>query len=834
MYEPAKYAPEASEHPIPETPGSPKKPQRQHIFAPVLLVAVVLQTFLGISYAFGLWPLGSIVGYQKPEHERTPHLSNQNAPAVDRAELFARDLDEVDIVGRYAYQSLRHSKNGRPPKPNQVVPIIELVENGKTITVRVSHTHPNHVPRRLPRDVDHEPEESTATSAPHTSHSPGPVIHNAADLEDILFDVGRTKGHRGGPGSDIIHTEYTTRTVAYSTDSTGMPYYHVSTIELYHTHINGNTPIAPEINPGSSEGDRAKALEYKPTSPAGLEAAFLTPEGLDSIASPTAYPAQINSALQSEETSVTSTTSRISKLAPIADVPHDANHVHQPGNIAYNASHGDSSYTHNHTHLSVGHDDGDGDTPHFNNTTSIVTMVRHSAPHATESIICDAFFNINRTVTHVSGRTWRQVTTTRPPVPPVPTNRVIGPIETIFDPPTNVTYEIIPMEVDDPEVPFSIYWNPVATGTPTRADHISLASSWRANGGNYPAMPTRYDIVWDHRTNTTWNKTVEGTWDEWIDVYVSITTQYPAPPKTPVAAVPTSPGQPEYDPVTNPDFTWGPGPNWVGPSSESLSVEAHASTSASQKSTEVQVLPDGRTMTVPAPTGGLTSLPKPTENLKQEIDQHYPVSFFPKGPENYVVWSEWIGYCSVIKHINSKGEDLVPLRPFGDVDSWGSEYVEYLCAKGVDYYIHINNESVPGQYWSNALKESRNISDVGYANYVPSWKAYPRTVPQNSEDLLQAEWIADCVVLLHHAGTSTWGNEFLQNARKNFDPHGRRYISDDDSTVRAPTKCRKIDMLLHIEEYHNIDGFLIGDWWITPTDIPPVHGEYSVITTLSV
>ncbi|KAF3161711.1 hypothetical protein TWF788_002402 [Orbilia oligospora] len=762
---------------------------------------------------------GSNAGHHELVHEEPLSLPHQHGDGG--ADLIARDLREAtNVVGRYAYQSIRHSKNGKPPKPDQVVPLVELVENEKTITVRASHTHPNHVPHRVPRDL--ESEESSVTSASHTSHPPGPVIHNAADLEDILFDVGKTKERSGG--LDIVHTDLTTRTVAYLTDSSGT-HFQVSTIELYHTHSNGNTPFAPEINTSPGEGNDLQALGYRPTSSVELETSFPSFENLDNIASPTASPAQIRSAVQRQETNIATPTShRISKVAPIVIDSNNPNNIRLPGNSAYNASHGDSSYTHNHIHFSVGHDDGDGDMPGLNTTTATRTITRAPRlPQVTESIIADAFFNINRTVTHVSGPTWRQVATPRPPAPPVPTNRVVGPIETMFEPAINVTFELIPMEADDPESPFSIYWNPIATGAPTRADHISLASSWRANGGKYPSMPTRYDIVWDHRTNTTWNKTVEGTWDGWIDVYVSITTQYPAPPKTPVPAIPTSPGQPEYDPITNPDFTFGPGPNWVGPSSESSSVEAHASTPTAPKGTDLPAFPNDRTTTFPPPTDGSTASPRPSQNLKQEIDMHYPVPFFPNGPEKYKVWSEWIGYCSVIKHINLKNEPRNPLRPFGIVDGWGGDCVQNLCVRGINYYIHIDNESAVGQYWQATLMYDRNVSEAGYADILPSWKTYPQMVAENTQDLLRPEWIADCVVLLHHNGTSNWGNQFLINARKYFDPHGRRYTSGDRNTVNPPKKCRRLDMLLHIEEYHNINGFVIGDWWVTPSDEEPFY-----------
>ncbi|KAK6351438.1 hypothetical protein TWF718_004598 [Orbilia javanica] len=724
---------------------------------------------------------------------------------TNTATLVARGSEGTGNPGRYAYQSVRQSQSGKPKKPDQVVPLVELVDNGKTVTARVSHSHPNPVPLMVPRDV--EPEASETTE----------------DLEDGPSDAGSTKEPRAA--TDIVHTDLSTRMVAYSTDpASTITYYRLSRVEIYHTHSRGTTPIAPNINPEMAAENEDRDVEHENTNFAQMTASSSQGSQSDMVSS-TASPGQVNAAgeIQSEETGLIPTISPVAKGAPLAVGSHDFSTDHKSGkiNVAYNSSHGDSSYTHNHTHFSVGHDDGDGDVTSLNDT--IVTRTARSA-QVMRSIIADSFFNINRTVTHVSGSTWRQVTTTAPPAPSMPTNRVIGPIETVFEPATNITYEVIPMELDDPEDPYTIFWNPVSTGTPTRADHLSLASSWKANGGKYPSVPTRYDIVWDHRTNTTWNKTIEGTWDNWVEVYVSITTQYPAPPKTPVPAIPTRPGQASYDPITNPNFTWGPGPNWVGPSSGSSSSGLQVSKSASpENSMTPSTFSDSPVTTISTPTDGATLEQAPTNPRKSEVDKHYPVPFFPEGPEKYEVWSEWIGYCGVIKHIIAKGELRTPLKPFGDFQGLGGKYITNMCLNGLDYYIHIDNESNAGRYWAANLMQDRNVAEDGYAATIPGWTGSYINIEKATQDLITPEWIADCLVILHHAGTSTWRNDFLDRARKDFDPHGRRYISVHQDLVQSPKNCPKIEMLLHVEEYHGLNGFLLGDWWITPLDSEPFY-----------
>ncbi|KAK6536842.1 hypothetical protein TWF281_001052 [Arthrobotrys megalospora] len=772
------------------TPSMPKKPLHYYLlrgFVALMLVATIV--FMGVLAV-------------KP----------QSNTSVDSLPLVARGLEEADITGRFAYQSLHKSKNGKPQKPDQVVPFIELAADGKTVTARVSHTHPNNVPPRLTRDV--EADKTTVSSASHTHHPPGPVIHNAADLEDILFDVGRTKEARALTG-DQIHTDFETRTVAYSTDDDGMVLYRPSILEKLHTHRAGApVPLVPDINPDMADGDKAKVVNRELPGTIKMTTTFpphIHNKGANSEAAPTAAPAQVNSEAQSKETGVPteqSTSARVAKVAPIALSSNKLNDIHNGGN----ASHGDSSYTHNHTHLSVGHDDGDGDVPHFNATT--ITKAPRS--EVTMSIIADAFFDVTQTVTHVSGSTWRQVTTPFVPAPPIPTNQIVGPIVTVFEPVINTTYELIPMQGDDPKDTYSIYWNPIATGAPTRADHISIMSSWKANGGTYPAMPTRYDIVWDHRTNTTWNKTVEGTWDNWIDVYVSITTQYPAPAKTPVPDIPQWPGQPDYS--ENPFFTVEPGPNWVGPSTSSTVPTGHAHGEHEGPET----LSNGQPIVFPSPTEGSVPVKKSVQPVKN-VDQHYPVPFFPKGAENYDVWSEWVGYCGVIKHITPKGESHLPLKPFGDLHKLGGDYVQSMCFRGINYYLHIDNESKAGRYWLTSLIQNRNISEVGYAGVLPDWSAYPNPVGENIHDVLQPEWISDCLVLFHHAGSSAWGGDLMLNTRKEFDAHGRRFATSNKDLVQSPRKCEKINMLLHVEEYHNMDGFQIGDWWITPMDKEPFY-----------
>ncbi|KAK6503384.1 hypothetical protein TWF481_008404 [Arthrobotrys musiformis] len=811
----------------------------------------------------------------------------------------ARDLNEANInAGRYAYQSIHHSQNARPKRPDQVVPLVEIVENGETILARVSHTHPTPIPLRIPRDFESQTSEATTTTS--IFHS----SYDSKDIEKVVSDINRRdvnpaddlkkgleklekelsdiKKPNLKPGDDLkkgieklekelsdvdklivkppnslksdiekleaelaafgkrsqefeTHTDYTSRTVPYSTDSTGLVYYQTSNVPVPHTH-SGYTPIAPVINLDCDEDDatgddcdrgyktvdRTDIVPRRPKeisdgtpysgNPAKPESTTSLPfrKSANYVQSSTPTPAaQVQGDIGSKETAAPSTTSRVAKTGQVISANHsgDFGGNDHSGSNAFNASHGDSSYTHNHTHFSVGHDDGDGDV-HVPTSNDTIVTISPRYPQTAGSIIADAFFNINRTVTHVSGPTWRQVTTTIPPAPPVPTNKVVGPIVSIFEPATNVTFEVIPMEGDDPEGPYSVYWNPVSTGAPTRADHVSIMSSYRANGGTNPPMPTRYDIVWDHRTNTTWNKTIEGTWDNWVEVYVSITTQYPAPPKTPVTAIPTRPWQDPYDEITNPFFTVEAGPNWVGPTSDAVGTRTHQQTES--------------TVITPTPTNNPTPKERSHEPTQVDIDHHYPVPFFPGGPGKYDVWSEWIGYCGVIKHITQKGEPRIPLKPFGDFTDFGGGYIRSLCFRGIDYYLHIDDESRAASYWLNRLVHNRNISHDGYADALPTWNSYNGTV-QDYDDFIRPEWITDCVVLLHHARALTWGNNFLYTARSNFDANGRRYISADRDQVKAPSNCPRIDILLHVEEDRSIDGFLLGDWWVTPGDDQPFY-----------
>ncbi|KAK6361326.1 hypothetical protein TWF730_005061 [Orbilia blumenaviensis] len=654
--------------------------------------------------------IGSLVvcAIPRPLHNSFPQSD------VNNGSLVARDAQETNIMGRYAYQSLRNSKNGKPPKPDQVIPLVELVEDGKTITARVSHTHPNPVPSRLPRSAE-------------------PSVYNSEDVD--------TANESREVDSDVVHTEYETRTVAIATDEEEVTIYGPSVFEILHTHTAGRPePIAPDINTNMANGDEVR-------SEAGA-----------------------------------GTTTAASLLRK---------------------------------------NDASNREPQISISMATITSAAR-LPEVSGSLIADAFFDITHTVTHVSGSTWRQVTTSTPRASSIsiPASSIVGPIVTLFEPIINTTFEVIPMRGDCPDDPYSIYINPIATGAPTRADHISIMSSWRANGGKYPAVPTRYDIVWDHRTNTTWNKTIEGTWDNWVEVYVSITTQYPAPPKTPVADVPTSPGQSPYDPETNPDFTIAPGPNWVDSS-------PRVSTSTSDPPyTEPTTLPsiNAETLIFPTPTEKAALLPKSDEFMKRMIDQNYPAPFFPGGGDKYQVWSEWIGYCGVVKHINLKGEPALPLQPFGDLNILGGDYIRDMCQKGLNYYIHFDSESTAGRYWLSSLVRNRNITKEGYSSTLPVWSSKSsNAASDNDSDILIPEWITDCLVILRHSTSSSWGNAFLLKANKNFDENGRLYISADRSLVRPPINCQKIEMLLHIREYHSMEGFQLADWWITPTDEEPFY-----------
>ncbi|RVD87827.1 uncharacterized protein DFL_002035 [Arthrobotrys flagrans] len=77
-YEPGKYTPTASEYSTLKAPTSPKKPLRKYFF--------------GVLFAYYAF-------------------SSSYRNTVKSAIIVARDLKEVDITGRYAYQSIRHSES---------------------------------------------------------------------------------------------------------------------------------------------------------------------------------------------------------------------------------------------------------------------------------------------------------------------------------------------------------------------------------------------------------------------------------------------------------------------------------------------------------------------------------------------------------------------------------------------------------------------------------------------------------------------------------------------------------------------------------------------------
>ncbi|KAF3902539.1 hypothetical protein ABW21_db0205407 [Orbilia brochopaga] len=140
-----------------------------------------------------------------------------------------------------------------------------------------------------------------------------------------------------------------------------------------------------------------------------------------------------------------------------------------------------------------------------------ITEPAQAPAAATTSVIFDDLLGISITVTGAGDGTWRAVAEATPaPEPePLPAGCAVDLANIIFDPATNITFEVIPCEGSEGEGSVSMFWKPVSTGPPVRPEDIAQASVFTAAGGISPAAPTP-QIVHDSHTNVTWNQTFEG------------------------------------------------------------------------------------------------------------------------------------------------------------------------------------------------------------------------------------------------------------------------------------------------------------------------------------
>ncbi|KAF3921945.1 hypothetical protein ABW20_dc0102440 [Dactylellina cionopaga] len=733
---------------------------------------------------------------------------------------------------RYAYKAAYEMKIGNTQGPDQIVPVTQYVDKGKSVSVRVSHTHPKPVPERevMPRDVAVEAVKTTTSS--HTQHSPGPVIHNPGDLADILF-TDKREVHVESAGTNV-HVELETRTVPYSTDESGIAYYRASEFSVSHTHPEkGPLPMVPNINPTMKVGDQQK----RPVGGYKLNTVVLNTIKTTSTSifnpHPSATPGHTHLEARSIQTSIPdeqlqALRDRIEMLRQLAKLPRP---------LAVNISHGDSKYSHNHSHVSINHDDGDGDIAVFN---SSISMPPRDLSPVTSSVIYDGFWGDSITVTYVGGSTWEMIPWADMATSeiPTPTGNIIGPAATIFDPVMNVTYDVVPYDDPaDPAIPVSFFWDPVSTGEPTLPEHIAIASSYRAAGGQYPVMPTPH-LVFDPKTNITWNNTFKGDAVNWIPVYFPVSTGYP--PAFTNSAVPWIPTWPAKRDVSSTntldpefhDFTslHPPKTGTIGPEEHATeplpSVTKYVGPARTPGQAKIAV---GDSGIVALPHAHPDSLfpglnsprPKPeSRNVNQDkIDKHYPVPFFRDGPENYQVWSEWFDPCRVIKHITKKGDHHVEVKPFGEIGELSGEgRVHSTCNNNIDYLIHLENTSEAYKVYKDALVVNRDFTQDGYAPQIPTWPRLTRDPTETTEkvqpgdtDFLRPDWIANCTVVLHHAADNSFGIMF----HKSYDFNGQ--------LITPSTACRTLNILLHVEEFHSTEGFQIGDWWVTPQDDEPVY-----------
>ncbi|EWC46771.1 hypothetical protein DRE_04016 [Drechslerella stenobrocha 248] len=432
---------------------------------------------------------------------------------------------------RYAYQAVHDSRG------DAAVPLTEYLVNGNIVTSRFKHNH--HRPvfgGNARRDI--AAADIAATTSPHTHHSPGAVIHNIGDLIDILFSEEHDVSKRNSPvGSNTVHVEVETRTIPYSTDLNGQIYYGPNAISVYHTHMDGGpAPMVPNINPTMANGDR------DPTAHTGATSLSARPSS--ALPSQTNEPAIAPASYQSLETGA------------VGDLQPDQMHSSSPVAIIEDSQLAGFLFTPTSTR--------EWTTVTRTNSSNTGLMSTHDGdaqshitpPPITSSVIFDDFWSHSVTVTYAGSGTWKMIPWSTPEAPAPPTGTPVGPVRTIFDPVVNITYEVAPYDSEDSVNSVALYWRPISTGTPTRPEDIAAASSFIAAGGKPPSMPKPH-IVFDSRTNITWNQTFEGDVINWIPVYIAVSTgDRPDYTHPPVPWIPEWPGFGDEE-------DYNPGANWV-------------------------------------------------------------------------------------------------------------------------------------------------------------------------------------------------------------------------------------------------------------------------------
>ncbi|EPS36411.1 hypothetical protein H072_10102 [Dactylellina haptotyla CBS 200.50] len=715
------------------------------------------------------------------------------------------NVDEADVSTglpwdnqRYAYKAAFDNRNAELQKPDNVVPMTQYVDNGGTVDARVSHTHPKPVPRADSlHDLGHEGVKAALSSSIHSYHTPGPVIHNPGDLEDILFTDRRVAFDDPviATTAKNVHLELETRTVPYTTDENGRVSYRASEFEVYHTHPeNGPVPMVPDINPTVlAHINKAIRPEAHPNT-IRLTTTFTTKAVSTPELHPSAIPGHTHIQARALQTSE-------------ANVPTN-NFIRD-------------------------HDDGERDVSEY--TTNVTPLSL-----GVTSSIYNYYYNFTVTVTYAGNSTWAETWTPLLADVQTPTNKVVGPTVTFFDPVLNITYDIVPFE--DPNLTvlpkISLWWRPVATGSPTRPKDISKASSFYAAHKTVHTLPGPM-LVFDSHTNVTWNQTYEGNLiDNWR-VFSPVTTGYPP------AFTPTLIPHPEWPPFRAYDEEVGPfyenilptvtalvlSETPIGGVSSLIEDAPNSEPIQAEEGFRIGVIPIGyeeNSVKPPSPDG-LTE-----RNPKQiEIDQHYPVPFFPDGPENYQVFSQWVGTCRVIKHIAKKG---VPHKDFiinthtqiDVMNPTDRKQQEGMCHGVIYYMLHIEESSAAAELFGKAIAFENELRKRGYDSPIPNWASLRSLVndtdrtAEDSYEGLGIEWYDDCTPIIHHTG-----RRMSPEIRSLWDGNKEWIRNGIPSNWYPPfEKCERINILLPlVDGGGSIDGFQIGDWWITPNHDLPFYRE---------
>ncbi|KAF3929287.1 hypothetical protein AA313_de0207377 [Arthrobotrys entomopaga] len=445
---------------------------------------------------------------------------------------------------RYAYKAVHDKKNDNIQSPKDVIPMTQYAVNGETYTDRVEHTHSKLVPRgRLsPRDAANDVNEeakTTTSSQSHTRHSPGPVIHNPTDLVDILFTDKAARNIDPEQTTDNVHAELSTRTLPYSTDENGRVFYRVSVYSVYHTHpANGPIPIAPDINPNLMNRGTEDNLGEQPIDPEHLVTAVPAftitavehmPNG---FATDVAAPASSEIEKISIQTAAAAPSDDIQRLGKVGLIHGHIEPIHGDDLLAHSTQivGSDSSSVLSNRKLDpVGSIVSDGLLDSISDLTGPITKAPRPTPLGLTSTIYDLYMNRSVTVTYDGDDFWKQPSTDpwsgMPTTPPG--GETIAPVATMFDPLFNITYEYIQYKDPNPDAenPVSIWYHPIATGEAIRPQDKSVQSEYWATA--HPHNLPSPQLVFDSYTNVTWNRTFEGPFYNWVEVYSAISTGWP-------------------------------------------------------------------------------------------------------------------------------------------------------------------------------------------------------------------------------------------------------------------------------------------------------------------